>query len=904
LPDDEVSALHVGRDGVVWIGTRRGGVARVEGERIVALRHQPGTPDPFVVGFSEDADGTLWVNLPDRFETIARGDSVVRPRAARLATAQRMVLAEHDGTRWFSTADGLLRVRGDSTRAFRRSEGTPPRAGMVADPGGGYWLGTANDGLFFFRPGDADRLVRHYALPDGRQKYSVRSSFVDRDGNVWVGTNANGLLRARRNVVTVYSAENGLSHDVATAVFGAADGTMWIGTNCGGLNAVDLLRRTVRTFKPRKPNDPTGDPCLFALTEGPEGVMWAGTWGGGVTRLDAGREERLGRGALGDSVILALFTDRDGTVWAGTNSGGLAALAGGRVRSRYTTADGLAHNSVRTIYQTRDGALWIGTLGGLSRFVNGRFTTIDAAKGLSAPHVRSIHEDVDGALWIGTYGGGLNRLLGDRITVIRQRDGLADDVVSSILEDGAGRLWMSGNRGIWRVERADLVAFAMGRARGVHSVLYGSGDGLDVAETNGGFQPAAWKDALGRLWFPTVHGVAMIDPARIGGRAVEPPPAVSIEHVVMDGQERPHDGASVVAAGRPNLEFRYAGLSLSGPEHVTYRYRLEGYDDDWVEVGGRRVAYYSRVPPGQYRFVVSAANREGVWNAEGTALSVRVTGPLWSYTWFQILAGVALLGAIVVAARRRAQTARRWRVAQEAFSRRLIESQEHERKRVAGELHDGLGQELLVIKNRALLALRAERPETAREQLDHITTVAGQALETVRGLAHRLTPYQLDHLGLSAALRAMVEHAAESVEIAFTVGIDDIDGLLPMEGQINLYRIVQEAVTNVVRHSGARSASVRARHDQGRIVVTVRDDGRGFIVSRDHAGNPAGGFGISGIVERARILAGRVDVVSAPGQGTRVELAVPIAPSPVALPPGTLTPGTASPPATASAREP
>jgi signal transduction histidine kinase/ligand-binding sensor domain-containing protein len=880
LPDEQVSALYVDGAGVVWIGTARGVVARHADGRFEGVRDDDARALPHVFSLLGDAEGAVWVNVADRSARIGRdapGVARWRDTPARGAPAAiQMILHDRAGAHWFSRADGLLRVHADTVRTYGRARGVPGRATMVEDGGGGYWLGTANDGLFFLQPDHAGRIVRQYALPDGRRRYRIRSAFVDREGNVWFGTDANGLLLAKRNLFTAYAAEHGLSHDVPTAVYGDASGSVWVGTNCGGLNAIDPDRRSLRVFKPRMPNDPAGDPCVFSLTESPAGTIWAGSWGGGLTRIAkaTGREERLGSAGLRDSVVLALFTDRSGTVWVGMNTGGLAALEDGRVRAAYTTADGLAHNSVRTIHQTRDGALWIGTLGGLSRFVGGRFTTFGAARGLSALHVRAIHEDAEGDLWIGTYGGGLNRLRGDTLRPIRQQDGLAEDAVSSILEDDRGRLWMSGNLGISRVARRELVAFTEGRAPRVHSVLYGTADGLQIAETNGGFQPAAWKDARGRFWYPTVRGVAVIDPMRT--LVTEAPPSVAVEAVVVDGQVRRARDAIVVGPGRSNIEFRYTGLSLAAPQHITFRYRLEAFDDDWVEAGTRRVAYYPRLAPGSYRFVVSAANRDGVWNEAGTAIALRVVGPFWSAWWFRATVFIALVALVLAFAWRRSLLARRWRAAQEEFSRRLLESQEHERKRVAGELHDGLGQELLVIKNRAQLALRTGAPPAVLEQLEQISAVASQSLEGVRGLAHNLTPYLLDHLGLSAALRTMIDAAADSAAMSFRTTIENIDGLLPVEGEIGLFRIVQEGVNNVVRHSGATMVAVHARRAGDAIAVMIRDDGRGFTVRRDGAGRPAGGFGLSGIAERARILGGRVDVVSAPGEGTRLELSVPV----------------------------
>lgn len=880
IPDNEIAALYVDRDGTVWVGTP-GGIARYSRGRFQAFTRLEGEPLHNVVSMVQDARRTLWINVGDRFVTFEDG-SLSSPRwGARPARgALNLLLQDRAGALWFSRSAGVARAASGDVRVFGRAAGGRRPSVMVEDPGGGYWLGTANDGLFYFIPDRDGATVRRYALPDGRDEYRVRTAYVDRDGHVWIGTNANGLLRAKRNLFTTYTAANGLSADVATAVYVDASGTIWAGTNCFGLNAIDPLRHTVRLFKPRRSGDPNGDPCIFALTEAPRGTLWVGTWGGGLTRLAGGHAERLHRPAgLTDSVILALFTDQVGTVWVGTNNGGLAELRDGRVRATYTMADGLAHNSVRTIAQTRDGALWIGTFEGLSRLQNGHFTSYKAAQGLSAQQVRAIHQDADGDLWIGTYGGGLDRLHDGMITTVTQQDGLADDVVSSILEDDRGRFWMSGNRGVSRVARSELVAFTEKRVRHVHTVLYAEADGLRNAETNGGFQPAAWKDGQGRLWFPTVRGLAVVDPARVG--TVEPVPPVSLEEVVVDGASRPPAASVEIGPGRPNVELRYTALSLTDPQHLTFRYRLQGFDDDWVEVGPRRVAYYPRLPPGQYRFVVTAANREGVWNEAGAELRLRVVAPFWSTWWFRSGAVVGLLGLGVVVVRRRERSLRRWRVAQQEFSRQLIESQEHERKRIAGELHDGLGQELLVVKNRALLALKTEGLQApAREQLRHIDEVVTHSLENVRGLAHNLTPYQLDHLGLSGALRTMIEEAAEAVEIAFMVTVEDVDGLLPVESQINLYRIVQEAVNNVVRHSGARTAAVQVRRVGPSIAVRIQDDGRGFALGRDATGRLTQGFGLSGIAERVRILGGQVEIETAPGRGTRIAFSTPITAAP------------------------
>lgn len=877
LPDDEIRSLHVDDAGVVWIGTTTGGLTWLTEGKFRTVRDVQGTPLGQVVSILAGGNGTIWANTSaDRVVELPEGD--VGKRRWRLPAAERrahVLLHDRAGADWLGTATGASRVASGAVHPY-----TVPGSSMVEDEGGGYWVGTINDGLYYFRiQGDAARgdsaVVHRYPLPDGRLAFRVRSTYRDADGSVWVGTNANGLLRARRNLFTTYTGEHGLSHDVATAIFGDGTGTVWVGTNCGGVNAIDPARRTVRVFNPRSSGDPDGDPCVFALAADTSGTILQGSYGRGVSTLwRPGGGPRQSVSGLADSVVLALLTARDGTLWVGTRTGGLIALDGRTVRATYTTADGLAHNSIRTIQETRDGALWIGTLEGLSRFHEGRFTSYTAADGLSSAHVRAIHEDVDGGLWIGTYGGGLNRFEGGVFTAITRRDGLADDVVSSILEDDAGRFWMSGNRGIYRTARSQLVAFAEGRLDRVHSVLYGRADGLRNPETNGGFQPAAWKDPGGHLWFPTLDGVAVVDPSR--AETTGHAPSVALEEVIVDGVSRPPEAALVVGPGRPNLEFRYAGLSLSAPEHVSFRYRLEGFDADWVEAGVRRVAYYPHLPAGTYRFVVRAANRDGLWSETGAAMQLRVVPAFWSLWWVRLGAAATLLALLVGVLRRRESGARRAGEAKDEFSRRLIESQEHERMRLAGELHDGLGQDLLIVRNRALLALRADGVEArVRVQLGHISDVVTSSLESIRELAHNLTPHQLGHLGLSSALEAMAEAVAETSGIDLDIRIEKIDGLLPVESQINLYRIVQEALNNMVRHSGAPSAALHVRADRGRVRVTIADRGRGFH-QRDGAQPGAAGFGLSGMAERARILEGSLEVRTTPGHGTRIELSVPV----------------------------
>lgn len=428
---------------------------------------------------------------------------------------------------------------------------------------------------------------------------------------------------------------------------------------------------------------------------------------------------------------------------------------------------------------------------------------------------------------------------------------------------------MSGNRGVFRASRRELNDFVDGRTASVNCISYGVSDGMKSNETNGGGQPAGWKGRDGSLWFPTIEGVVRIDP---DGLNLLPPP-VHIEQVLVGKTPADTRRPVEVRPGRGDLEIHYTGLSLAAPEKVRFRYKLEGYDADWVDAGGRRVAYYTNAPPGRYVFRVTAANNDGVWSTEEAAVTVVVVPPFWRTWWFVSCAVAAVACAAFLLYRRRIARVERARRAQEEFSRQLMASQEGERKRIAGELHDSIGQDLLIIKNRAALGLRLlDDPAKAREQIEQIAGTASQSIREVRQIAYNLRPYQLDEIGLTQALEELVERAAGSCPVRLDSSIDYVDDLFPADSAINLYRIVQEGINNVLKHSGASAARVTVRRGAADLEVTVEDDGRGFAPEPREDGAARLGLGLVGLSERARMLGGRLVVRSAPGRGTTVRL--------------------------------
>jgi signal transduction histidine kinase len=455
---------------------------------------------------------------------------------------------------------------------------------------------------------------------------------------------------------------------------------------------------------------------------------------------------------------------------------------------------------------------------------------------------------------------------------------LPNDGAFQILEDDNRHFWISSNRGIYSVAKDELNEFADGRRAGVTAVAYGKSDGMLNAECNGGRSPAGIRARDGRLWFPTQDGVAVIDPQNIKTNS-QPPPVV-IETIKIDNELSAvpsiTDGSSLtVEPSQNNFEITYTALSFINSENLRFKYRLEGLDDDWIDAGTRRLAYFSHVPPGDYKFRVIAANSDNVWNEQGATLNVVVLPPFYRTWWFLILTGFAILATAYLLFRLRVSQINLKHAAELAFSRRLIDSQEQERKRFAAEMHDGLGQSLVIIKNRAKLSLKQpDRKEMMLDHLENISATASHAIEEAKEMAFNLRPHLLDRLGLTKTIESMLGKVSIASGIEFEAEIDEIDGVLEKDSEILLYRIVQECANNIVKHSQANKAVLKIERNDHKLTVNISDDGCGFDPQTDGNDLSKRSFGLIGISERTRLLGGKLNIESQPGAGTHVSIII------------------------------
>lgn len=915
IKSNNVQALLVDRAGTLWIGTHGGGVTRYQTGRFANFSTAEGLADSHVKSLCEDGAGNLWVG------TDGGGLNVYKPGVtgnkvsfAGYTTHEGLpgdnvlaLAADAKGTLWVGTNGGLAEFKDGRFTTYKTKDGLPNNSvrGLGLTREGELWVGT-NAGLARFAQGR----FTNGGAPAELMTKEIWALTQDQAGDLWIGA-IGGLYRLRAGRFEACSTQNGLVNDAVQAVYQTADGDLWLGTSGSG-----IVQLRAGRFESYSVAEGLPDEMALAVFEDRQGTIWAGTEGG-LSRFEQGRfvpvttpdgqpfsgtssigEDHAGnfwlrwdgrpprhevlRWLPGNPIMQpvavgppyrtsGMLQDRAGNYWLERGRDGVVVWRDGQ-QTEYHKRDGLADDYVTLIYEDRRGDIWIGTRSGLSRFRDGRFTTWTEQNGFDGNHVLSFYEDATGALWIGTHGYGLYRFKDGQFRVITSKQGLYDNLAFQILEDGAGNLWMSGNRGIYRASLKELNDYVEGRRATVNSFSYGVFDGMLSRECNGG-NPSGIRARDGRLWFPTIKGVLAIDPRRINHN----PPHVVIEQIRLDGEALPVGQAARMQPGHENLEIQYTALSWGRPQQVKFKYRLVGLDQDWQDAGARRTAYYPHLPPGSYTFRVSADNGEGVWNETGASFNLVVVPPFYRTWWFRTLVALGSAGLAFLLYRLRVRQLERSNAAQQEFSRRLINAHEGERQRIAAELHDGLSQSLAIIRQRATICLQAkDDPARQREQMEEIAESATAVIDEVRDIIYDLRPVQLDRLGLSNSLREMLDKVGRAHGLSIQQELDELTGRLPKESENSLYRIVQEAVNNIVRHAHASQASVRLKLQPGGLRLVVADNGRGFIPDATRDWATSGGLGLTGIHERTRLMRGEMLVESAPQQGTTLTILLPL----------------------------
>ncbi|ANM30783.1 hypothetical protein ABI59_16165 [Acidobacteria bacterium Mor1] len=922
LSHDSVYAILEDRGGDLWIGTQIG-LNRLDREtgrfqRYLADHAEPGgLTNDYVDALAEHPDGSLWIGTVGgglhRLDPQSGHFEVFRhdPEDPSSISSDKVFALElgPDGSLWIGGDRGLDRLMpdGELDRLAPRETITLLRA----DGQGRLWATTWGGGVLEIDGRDGTMLARRTRGSPGDDRFTA--VLVDRERGLWVGSWSDGLFRDRRqgsfDLLLADGSPDALSHPDSTSLMEDRAGRLWVGTWGRGLDLYDRDRRKVRNFGGEIQS-------VFSLAEDPDGVIWAGSMLG-LHRVDpkSGAVKTYGHDpaaphSLGRGYVTSLLVSRNGELWIGVGGGGLSRWLGDGRFEHYRHAPdnplSLSDDYISALYEHDAGELWVGTRsGGLNTFdretgrVRRHLPDPADENSLSHHFVSAITRDAEGTTWIGTVGGGLNRVLaqaadtpGDQGEALRferytRSRGLNDDNIMSVVPDDDGSLWLSSMRGLSRFDpgRAALRQFE-------------EADGLP----SGQFNSRAGFRGETSLYFGSSRGV-VIAPRGTDFSPPGPSPTTitSVRTPSGDPAAFPTESRnSRITLGYGDLlSLQFAVLDFGSPAQHRYAYRLEGRREGWVDVRHGREVTFTDLRPGNYVLTARGRNGNGVWSSS-PPIEIEVVPPFWMTSWFRAAVVLGILGGAFFIHRRRTSALKRRnfelsrlkdqreQAVAEAeagyarlrrLTRRLEMAKEDERKRIARELHDEMGQGLTAAKINLELLQRDPGGGEAAVRLQDTVRLMDEMIRHVRTLSLDLRPPLFDELGLEAALRSFLEGQSQRSGLDVRSEIDgDLHELDPATA-ITLFRVVQEGLTNIVRHAGAETVTVRLNRKNGSVRTSIRDDGRGFDVSRALERGSAGHhLGLLGIRERVEGLGGVVDIRSTCGDGTCLEVRVPIQP--------------------------
>jgi len=853
---DAITSLFVDSRGRLWAGTEGGGLLcwNPDGVPVLHYTHDEGRKDSIssdrVSAIIEDSLGFIWIGFSDSgidlFEEGHFSHATRGGESAKTLPAVRSMAEDIKGQIWAGFRDGEIGILDPSSMEAVISPfaGGVEVTALIRDRRGLMWMGLERGGLL---TGDlrSAAFSRYPVSHEGKPLGDIQAIAETSQYGIVIASRASGL-RTFDPVSDSFVRAKGLGsyptlrldpdisfdYSKVQAILAASDGSLWLGSS--GSGSLRLYPDgSKRIYAHEEGNSESlASSSVLCLLEGAAGKIWLGTEGEGLDLFDpksGSFVHGFGLGGATGSVVTCLAGDSGGRIWAGSADAGLSVLdPGGK--------------SFRSVGRESRGKEGIGDL-----------------------RIESIFEDSRGILWVGTGGGGLVALDPATGKILRRaRDiGLFAAAIYGIAEDAAGTLWISSSSGLFSLDAQRNDFFLLGREDGL--LPGGLDSGAIIVSKNG------------EVWVGSGEGLTRFDPAKIARYA--PAPDVVISDIELLGGGAPvarsSDGTEITLGyDNRGLGFSIAAIDFSAPERNQYAMRLEGRQSAWTSMGNVNMGYIAPLSPGHYMLRVKAANGNGIWNDYGASLSILVSPPWWATWWFRLLVIGSALGILAGSIAARVGSLRRRNALLVKFARHVDEAREEERKIAARDVHDEIGQHLMVLNFRAYwLATHPDASEDERHPvIKDMQQAILDAMASVKAVATRLRPAALDALDFPDALNWYVRSFGTMSGISATLEIGEGWRDLSKVLARTFFQLLQEMLSNVARHSGAKRVMVSFGREGDDYILQTQDDGKGMEEGKADAQDS---FGIIGMRERCASAGGSFRVSSAPGKGCVVLARLP-----------------------------
>jgi len=814
--------------------------------------HRFAEPNSAVISMGETSDGKVWLGTSDKGLFYMSQGRVV-PVATGLSGAKiNCLLASENQELWIGTDKGVLRWDGAKVTSL-----TVPLAlrhldvlSMIRDRDSNIWLGTPN-GLIRVNSGG---VVMDEANP--QTPILVTALLEDREGNLWAGSSS-GINRLRDSAFVTYSAA-GLQSESSGPVYVDQRERVWFAPFKGGLHWLNSERSGSVS------NDRLSQDVVYSIA-GANDDLWIARQQGGLTHLRyAGgsltAKTYTEKDGLAQNSVYSVFQSRDGTVWAGTLSGGVSQFRNGHFTT-YTKASGMTSDSVTSIAETSGDTMWFATPNGLNSLAGGHWRSLGIREGLPSQNVNCLLTDSADLLWVGTASG-IAYVISGQVQVPTEVPAPLHEQIVGMAEDKFGWLWISTSNHVLRVRRDSLLRNSVAES---DVREYGLEDGLHGME-GVKRQRSVVADPLGKIWFSMNHGISVVDPSRANSSSV--PAMIHIEAVSSDGNPVVLQDHLQLSGGHQRVSFTYSALSLSVPERIRFKYKLEGIDEDWSRPVAERQVTYNNIGSGAYRFRVIASNSEGLWNSAESDVSFKIAPAYWQTWWFRLSGLLACVLAILLFVRlRMSALAARMNM---RFEERLAE-----RTRIAQELHDTLLQGFMSASMQLHVADdRLPEDSPAKPLLGRVLQLMGRVIDEGRNTVRGLRTSDVVRQNLEEEFSRIQKDLAISTQSEFRVIVEGAPRQLRPAIRDEIYFIGREALANAFRHSGAMEVVVEIEYTASHLRVLVRDNGCGMDPQVLTTGRD-GHWGLSGMRERAERIGGKLRVLSMASAGTEIHLSVP-----------------------------